>query len=162
MSHIEKILTKLRSVDWEVLPQPANSIALADASNYLRTFAIFLRECHADASAPMPFASPYNVLGVNEPLPPAIAAEMEILVGQSQNAYDGIYARHALEWAALCDASHPATKDHQDMFDPLLDLIAGRVPTGIRNGYWVVDENLFPLLNWLERYAGSPAPSAKN
>jgi drug/metabolite transporter superfamily protein YnfA len=157
MSHIEKIMTRLRSVEWKIEAQRANPAALEGAGIYLRTFADFLREWHVDASAAMPFASPCQILGVSKILPSAIEAEAEGLTERSSNSYDEIYVKHALEWAALCDASHPATHDHEDMFRPLLDLVVDRVPTGIRKGYWVVDENLFPLLNWIDRYTNSSA-----
>lgn len=155
MSHLEKIMTRVRSVEWAVGPQKASPAALNGAGAYLRGFAAFLREWQTDALVAMPFENPRKILGVIEPLPPAIAKEAESLAEQSPNAYDVIYVKQALEWAALCDASHPATRDRENMFDPLLELVVGRIPTGIRKGYWFVDENLFPLLNWLDCYATS-------
>ena len=155
MSQTNKTMEKLRAVEWRIGPKPADSTVIDGASAYLQKFAAFLHEWQADTSSVMPFVNPREVLGVGDLLTPVIAAEAEELAGQSANAYDLIYVKQALEWAALCDASHPATRDHEDMFDWLLNLVASRVPTGVRKGYWVVDENLFPLANWLDRYTSS-------
>jgi len=89
-------------------------------------------------------------------------SECESLTEQSTNAYDTVYAKHALEWAALCDLSHPATRDREGLFEPLLELIVNRIPAMVRKGYWVVDENMFPLLDWEARYATTQVRSGSD
>ena len=155
MSHIEKIMARLRAVEWSSGPRQASESELEGASLYLRTFADFLRESQPSATPAMPFTDPSKVVGRGELLSPTVAAEAEALVGSSTNALDSVYVKQALQWAALCEASHPATQGREDMFDPLLDLVINRVPTAIRKGYWMVDENSFPLMNWIDRYASS-------
>lgn len=154
MSHIEKTAALLRSIPWSDKPAPVTDKSLADAELYLRAFAKFVLECRADPSRePTLLASPCGVLSMKEaPLASALLAECAALAAQSRNAYDAVYARHALEWAALCDSDCPATRGREDLFEPLLRLVGSRVPALIRKGYWVVGENMFPMADWLTRY----------
>lgn len=102
----------------------------------------------------MPFSRPAGILKVKgDVLERETVVEFEALVSKSTNVFDGVYARAALEWAALCDASHPATNGQEDLYEPLLDLVVGRVFAAIRKGAWQVGDNAFPLSGWLGRYA---------
>ncbi len=38
------------------------------------------------------------------------------------------------------------------MFDPLIELVINRVPAMVRKGHWVVDESMYPLPDWVNRY----------
>ena len=155
MSHVEKIMARLRAVEWNSGPQRASESELNGAGLYLRTFADFLCELQPNGPPAMPFADLSKVVGSVELLPRSIAGEAEALTSSSSNALDSVYVNQALQWAALCETSHPATRGREDMFDPLLNLVVSRVPTAIRKGYWIVDENAFPLMNWRDRYASS-------
>jgi hypothetical protein len=154
MSYVQKTIDELRTIDWNQVPQKAMPEDLEHALAYLRTFAKFIAEIHADSSSTVTaFASPIQLLGLSEDqLNAATMDECELIANRSSNAYEGIYMRHALEWAALCDSSHVATHGREHLFEPLIKLVAKRIPAIVRQGYWVVDENLFPLDDWVKRY----------
>lgn len=164
MNFVEKTISKLRAVQWSTGPQQATTESLECARTYLCLFANFVYECRVERSADITaFTSPARILGLDEaPLSQVIMAECESLAKQSSNAYDCMYAKRALQWAALCDLSHPATCGREDLFEPLLHLVANRIPAMVRKGYWVVDENMFPLLNWETRYAAAGAVASEH
>jgi len=154
MINSEKILTALRSVNWAAAPQPANHKDLEGAIAYLQMYARFILENQQDADQNLtPFASPLQVLRVQDvTVQQSIADEAQRLAQQSPLAYDKVFVMRALEWAALCESGHPSTLGRENMFDSLLGLVMNRVPAMIRKGYWVVDESMYPLPDWVNRY----------
>jgi len=159
MNKTEEILRILKYVNWAAAPQSANREDLEGATAYLQMYAKFILENKTDMSQSMtPFASPFEVLGVQDvQVPQSIIDDCQRLAGQSPLAYDKVFVIRSLEWAALCDSGHPSTAGRESMFDPLIGLVVRRVSAMIRKGYWVVDEGMFPLLDWINRYG---VPSA--
>lgn len=154
MTKTEKILDLLRQVDWGAAPRSAKLEDLDGATAYLRMYAkIILENTEKSSQAITPFASPLQVLGVTDVhLQDSVVEECHRLTGESPLAYDKVFAMRALEWAALCESGHPSTYGREDMFDALLGLVVKRVPALIRKGNWVVDESIFPLVDWIHRY----------
>lgn len=155
MTKTEKIVNMLGSINWAVAPQSANDDDLEGATAYLQMYAKFVLENQQDTSQSFtPFASPLQVLGVQDVhVQQSIADECQRLVGQSPLSYDKVFVMRALEWAALCEAGHPSTIGRENMFDSLLGLVMNRVPAMIRKGNWVVDESMYPLPDWVNRYS---------
>lgn len=154
MTNSEKILNALRAVNWAAAPQPADHKDLEGATAYLQMYARFILENQQDLNQGLtPFASPLQVLGVQDVhIQQSIADEGQQLAGQSPLAYDKVFVMRALEWAALCEAGHPSTIGRETMFDPLIGLVINRVPAMVRKGHWVVDESMYPLPDWVNRY----------
>ncbi|WP_256082160.1 hypothetical protein [Massilia sp. YIM B04103] len=155
MKHIEEMIAKLEAVDWIESPRQATNNELAYAGAYLHLFANYVNANKTSLPESVhPFSSPLKVIGIERSLLNSeILERCERLVSQSSNAYDGVYAKNALEWAALCDAQHPASNGRESLFNPLVELVVSRVPAIIRQGNWVVGENIFPLQNWVDRYS---------
>ena len=159
--HVEQTLSRLRLIRWADAPAPATERTLDDARAHLRAFAEFVRHCRSVPSQndPMPFTLPSRVLGMPDThLSASVVAESEALAAHSRNAWDVAYVRQSLDWAALCDSAVPAAMEREGALDPLLRLLESRVPATVRQGYWVVDQDMFPLANWLTRYGPESAP----
>lgn len=155
MTKTEKILNMLGSVNWAAAPQSAIDADLEGATAYLQMYAKFVLENQHDTSQSLtPFASPLQVLDVQDVyVQQSIADECQRLAGQSPLSYDKVFVMRALEWAALCESGHPSTVGRENMFDSLLGLVMNRVPAMIRKGNWVVDESMYPLPDWVNRYS---------
>jgi hypothetical protein len=155
MTKAEEILNSLRSVHWGAAPKSANREDLDGATTYLQMFARFILENQPDANRGWtPFASPLEVLLVEDVhVQQGVANECQRLTAQSPLVYDKVFVTRALEWAALCETGHPSTLGRENMFDPLIGLVINRVPAIIRKGHWVVDESMFPLQDWVNRYS---------
>ena len=154
MNKIEKILEILRGINWTTEPQSADSEDFDGATSYLQMYARFIQKNQQEINQNFtPFSSPFKVLGLHElRVQKKVEDECQELAGQSIFAYDRVFCMRALEWATLCENKHPSTLGGGDMFDPLIRLVVNRIPTRIRQGYWVVDESMYPLLDWVSRY----------
>lgn len=152
MTKTEQILNALRTVNWTAAPQSATQKDFEGATAFLRMYADFILENESNQNL-IPFASPLKVLGTDDVhVQQSIVDECLLLTGQSPLAYDKVFAMRALEWAALIESGHSATRGRENLFDPLIELVVNRVPAMIRKDHWVVDESMYPLLDWVKRY----------
>jgi hypothetical protein len=154
MTHVEKLLNSFRSIDWKASPNKASDHDLLCARLYLDGVADLIKKNDQTSASSMgPFFSPNRTFCSEiELLSQDVISECEALTEKSSNAYEAMYCKYALEWAALRDRSHSVTAGHEDLFTPLMGLITKRVSAIPRKGYWVVDENMFPLFDWPAKY----------
>ncbi len=154
MTYVEKLLDAFRSIDWEAGPNKASDHDLVCARSYLDGVADLIKKNEQiSVSLIGPFFSPNRIFcSKTELLNQEVISECEVLTDKSSNAYEAMYCKYALEWAALCDRSFSVTAGHEDLFEPLIDLVTNRVSAIQRKGYWVVDENMFPLFDWPAKY----------
>lgn len=155
MKNSEKILNRIRSVDWSTANQSTDFKDLEGATIFLKMYARFLLDNQQSSSYGVtPFASPIQVLGLTDiRVQQAIVDEIQLLIGKSPLAYDKVFVTRAFEWVALCDSGHPSTQGREAMFDPLIELAINRIPTMVRKGHWVVDESMYPISDWVGRYS---------
>lgn len=159
MTHVEKLLNSFRFIDWGAEPSKANDYDLSRARIYLDEVAKLMKQNDLISKSGVgPFFSPQRTFCSEiELLSPDVIGECEELTKKSSNAYEAMYCGYALEWAALCDRKHFATTGYEDLFAPLMDLVVKRVSAIPRKGYWVVDENMFPLFDWPSKYGLNPS-----
>lgn len=157
MTYVEKLLNSFRSIAWEADPNKASDHDILCARSYLDGVANLMRKNDQILASPVgPFFSPNRTFcSETELLSQDVISECEVLTEKSSNAYEAMYCKYALEWAALCDRLHSVAVGHEDLFAPLIDLITNRVSAIPRKGYWVVDENMFPLFDWPAKYGSS-------
>lgn len=146
MDKVKVLLDRLAGVNWAEVREPTQD-DLAKVKSYLDSLAD-LSAAHAGLGI---FFSPSNLVG-SPVLNESQQAQLTAVLPADGHAYEAVFCRNAVEWAALVERQEAIAIKLADLYDPLIDVIENRVPLRSAKGYLMAGEHAFPMQRWPTGY----------